>query len=164
VDIFSLGVIMYILLTSKFIFNAKDYNEILRKNKQCKVVFPAKLWDNLSEEAKDLCSKMLQKNPNNRITAEEALSHNWFKHFREEPMFQIAPSIDGENNIFNLNEKVTINDDLNTNAIEEDKEDSQHKDSVKLTDLMTSSPIMNKKKMLNNLKGINQEKEMKNTF
>jgi len=32
-DIFSLGVIMYILLTSKFVFNAKDYNEILRKNK-----------------------------------------------------------------------------------------------------------------------------------
>jgi len=33
VDIFSVGVIMYILLTSKFVFNAKDYNEILRKNK-----------------------------------------------------------------------------------------------------------------------------------
>lgn len=32
-DIFSLGVILYILLTSKFVFNAKDYNDILRKNK-----------------------------------------------------------------------------------------------------------------------------------
>jgi calcium/calmodulin-dependent protein kinase I len=59
VDIFSLGVIMYILLTSKFVFNAKDYNEILRRNKQCKVHFPKKLWDNLSEDAQNLCSLML---------------------------------------------------------------------------------------------------------
>ena len=42
---------MYILLTSKFVFNAKDYNEILRRNKQCKVYFPPKLWNNLSEDA-----------------------------------------------------------------------------------------------------------------
>jgi hypothetical protein len=54
-DIFSLGVILYILLTSKFVFNAKDYNDILRKNKQCKVIFPSKLWDGLSPEAKDIC-------------------------------------------------------------------------------------------------------------
>lgn len=42
---------MYILLTSKFVFNAKDYNEILRRNKQCKVYFPKKLWENLSTDA-----------------------------------------------------------------------------------------------------------------
>ena len=59
VDIFSLGVIMYILLTAKFVFNAKDYNDILKKNKQCKVAFPKRLWENLSEEAMDLCQKML---------------------------------------------------------------------------------------------------------
>jgi serine/threonine protein kinase len=78
VDIFSLGVIMYILLTSKFVFNAKDYNEILRRNKQCKVYYPKKLWENLSTESQDLCSKMLQKYPDNRISAKEALEHKWF--------------------------------------------------------------------------------------
>ena len=51
VDIFSLGVIMYILLTSKFVFNAVDYNEILRKNKHCRVQFPKKTWEHLSPEA-----------------------------------------------------------------------------------------------------------------
>jgi calcium-dependent protein kinase len=68
---------MYILLTSKFVFNAKDYNEILKKNKQCKVYFPKKLWENLSTEAQDLCQKMLQKYPENRISASEALEHPW---------------------------------------------------------------------------------------
>ena len=60
-DIFSVGVIMYILLTSKFVFNAKDYQEILRRNKICKVAFPVNLWKNLSTEAKDLCELMLKK-------------------------------------------------------------------------------------------------------
>jgi len=94
VDIFSLGVIMYILLTSKFVFNAKDYNEILRRNKQCHVYFPGKLWDKISPEAQDLCAKMLQKYPDNRISASEALEHVWFKKFAEEkdkePNFQIG--------------------------------------------------------------------------
>ncbi len=78
-DIFSLGVILYILLTSKFVFNAKDYNDILRKNKQCKVIFPSKLWDGLSPEAKDICQAMLQKSADNRISASDALEHPWFK-------------------------------------------------------------------------------------
>jgi len=60
VDIFSLGVIMYILLTSKFIFNAKDYNEILRRNKHCRVYFPQKLWENISDEAQELLEDALE--------------------------------------------------------------------------------------------------------
>ena len=83
VDIFSVGVIMYILLTSKFVFNAKDYNEILKKNRQCKVIFPRKLWENLSEEAQDLCQKMLQKSADQRISAKDALEHKWFKMLEE---------------------------------------------------------------------------------
>lgn len=36
-------------------------------------------WDNISKEAKDLISKMLKYDPKLRISAEEALAHNWFK-------------------------------------------------------------------------------------
>lgn len=82
-DIFSLGVIMYILLTSKFVFNARDYSDILRRNKQCKVYFPKKLWEKLSPEALNLCSLMLKKNADERISAKDALEHNWFKKFPE---------------------------------------------------------------------------------
>ena len=34
--------------------------------------------DTASEEARDLMMKMLQKNPNKRLTAEEVLDHKWF--------------------------------------------------------------------------------------
>ena len=93
---------MYILLTSKFVFNAKDYNEILRRNKQCHVYFPKKTWENLSPESQELCSMMLQKHPNNRISAEQALNHKWFKMHQEDPKMSISRNMSEEHkNIFN---------------------------------------------------------------
>lgn len=45
--------------------------------------FPKKLWDKLSPEALDLCSLMLKKSANERISAQKALEHEWFKKFPE---------------------------------------------------------------------------------
>jgi serine/threonine protein kinase len=39
-DIFSAGIILYILLTGKFVFSGRNYKEILVKNKDCAVPFP----------------------------------------------------------------------------------------------------------------------------
>ena len=35
--------------------------------------------DTVSEEARDLMQRMLQKNPNKRLTALESLDHKWFE-------------------------------------------------------------------------------------
>jgi len=40
VDIFSAGIILYILLTGKFVFSGKNYKEILAKNKESIVPYP----------------------------------------------------------------------------------------------------------------------------
>lgn len=37
----------------------------------------AKIWDNISDEAKDLVKKMLTQDQNDRLTAREALQHPW---------------------------------------------------------------------------------------
>ena len=37
----------------------------------------AKIWDNISDEAKDLVKKMLAHDQNDRLTAHEALQHPW---------------------------------------------------------------------------------------
>ena len=168
VDIFSLGVIMYILLTSKFVFNAKDYNEILRKNKQCKVYFPKRLWENLSEEAQDLCKKMLDKNPTSRLDAQQALNHKWFKMYNDEP--NLMPQTKnqgtiGEKNMFNQKQReaqmmTTHQDDLDFNAVDENENGINPSNMIKVTDLMTSSPIMNKKKMMHNVQGMSTENDM----
>ena len=51
VDIFSAGIILYILLTGKFVFNGKTYEEILLKNKECKISFPQCYWNKISPDA-----------------------------------------------------------------------------------------------------------------
>lgn len=42
-----------------------------------------KLLPNVSEEAKDLINKMLIYNPDNRISASQALKHPWFREIKE---------------------------------------------------------------------------------
>ncbi len=43
-DIFSAGIILYILLTGKFVFSGKNYKEILIKNRECIVPYPPQYW------------------------------------------------------------------------------------------------------------------------
>ena len=53
-DIFSAGVILYVLLTGRPVFRGFNINEILLKNKRCEVEYPPKYWDKISDKAKDL--------------------------------------------------------------------------------------------------------------
>ncbi|CAD8083923.1 unnamed protein product [Paramecium primaurelia] len=75
VDIFSLGTIFYKLLCKKSLFNGNTSEEILENNKKF-------LWNNhlknCSDETIDLIKQMLQKDPNKRISAYQALQHPFF--------------------------------------------------------------------------------------
>lgn len=41
--------------------------------------FPSPEWDSVTEEAKDLITKLLEKDYRKRITAEQALQHSWIR-------------------------------------------------------------------------------------
>lgn len=77
-DLFSLGVVMYYLIKGELPFY-NDTQEILVKN----IVegnYPmeeTEFFLNVSPEAKDLISKLLDVNPKTRITVAEALRHPW---------------------------------------------------------------------------------------
>ena len=53
-DIFSAGVILYVLLSGRTAFRGYNLNEILLKNRKGVVDYPAKYWDKISAKAKDL--------------------------------------------------------------------------------------------------------------
>jgi serine/threonine protein kinase len=78
VDIFSAGIILYILLTGCSPFYGKSYNEILMKNKKCKISFDfTEFKAKPSPPATDLLKKMLEKDHTERISAADALTHEW---------------------------------------------------------------------------------------
>mmetsp|Transcript_21558 Transcript_21558/g.53149 ORF Transcript_21558/g.53149 Transcript_21558/m.53149 type:complete len:170 (-) Transcript_21558:452-961(-) len=77
VDLWSCGVVLYVLLSGRFPFFGDDtsqYRDMVRKG----VKFPKQYWSTVSVEAKDLITRLLDANPNRRPTAEQALSHKWF--------------------------------------------------------------------------------------
>lgn len=78
-DIWSSGVILYIILTGDPPFNGSNDNEIYRKIQQKKYSFPSPQWDKISDDAKDLIKHMLA-DPKDRYTAEQVLNHTWVKN------------------------------------------------------------------------------------
>ena len=77
-DLWSVGIIMYILLCGKPPFNGKEKEDILNAISIGKYDTSSKKFQKLSNNAKDLINKLLIYNPSERITAKDTLSHPWF--------------------------------------------------------------------------------------
>lgn len=79
VDIWSLGVIVYVLLCAFRPFESDDPVELYQLVTQGDLEFPSPEWDEMSELSRDFISKMLQREPSKRMKIDEALEHPWIK-------------------------------------------------------------------------------------
>jgi calcium-dependent protein kinase len=77
-DIFSAGVIFHHLLLGCSVFEGKKYNEILAQNRACDFDFTRDPYTKLPPAAFELLTRMLEKDPARRISAETALVHPYF--------------------------------------------------------------------------------------
>ena len=82
-DIWSIGVIFYVLLCGYPPFNGDKDIEIMQNVQRGQFFFPEEEWDVISPEAKDLIRKMLTYDPAKRISAKDILLHPWFSHYEE---------------------------------------------------------------------------------
>nr|ADB19851.1 calcium-dependent protein kinase CDPK12 [Nicotiana tabacum] len=78
-DIWSAGVIIYILLTGVPPFWGESEQEIFDEVLRADIDFVSDPWPNISEDAKDLVRRMLVRDPRERLTAHEVLCHPWVK-------------------------------------------------------------------------------------
>jgi len=99
VDIWSIGVISYILLCGFPPFYGDSQKQLFDSISNCKYDFPDPEWTHISKLAKDFIAKIFVANPEERLTAAECLSHEWISTYTEaapsgtptlQPSFSIA--------------------------------------------------------------------------
>ncbi|CAN1199192.1 Calcium-dependent protein kinase 21 [Linum perenne] len=79
IDIWSAGVILYILLSGVPPFWAENEKGIFDAVLQGEIDFESDPWPTISDSAKDLIRKMLTQDPKKRLTSAQVLEHPWIK-------------------------------------------------------------------------------------
>lgn len=79
VDMWSVGVIIYILLSGYPPFYADSAPALFKKIMDVKYDFDDSVWDDISDSAKDLIRNLLVKDPSKRFTASHCLEHAWVR-------------------------------------------------------------------------------------
>lgn len=77
-DMWSIGVLLYVMLSKTMPFRAKEVDQLLKQVVKGKFAFkPEDRWRNVSPSAKDLISKLLVVDATKRLTVQQVREHPW---------------------------------------------------------------------------------------
>ncbi|XP_060015718.1 serine/threonine-protein kinase 33 isoform X3 [Lagenorhynchus albirostris] len=76
-DIWSIGVIMYILLCGEAPFMASSEEKLFELIRKGELHFKGSVWDSISDSAKSVLKQLMKVDPAHRITAKELLDNQW---------------------------------------------------------------------------------------
>ncbi|XP_051835349.1 myosin light chain kinase 2, skeletal/cardiac muscle isoform X1 [Antechinus flavipes] len=82
-DMWSMGVITYMLLSGLSPFLGDDDTETLNNVLAANWYFDEETFETISEEAKDFVSKLIIKTPGERMSAAQCLAHPWLNNLAE---------------------------------------------------------------------------------
>lgn len=101
-DLWSIGVIAYMLLSDSSPFYETSTKKIIKKVQAGEYTFYADAWENISSEAKNFVSSLIKVDPDERLTAKQAQEHAWLHQDlhvaknkpKEETMVQIYQKLE----------------------------------------------------------------------
>ena len=93
IDIWSAGVILYILLCGVPPFWAETEQGVAQAIVRSVIDFKRDPWPKVSDNAKDLVKKMLNPDPKKRLTAQQVLDHPWLQNAKKAPNVSLGEDV-----------------------------------------------------------------------
>jgi len=107
-DNWSMGVVMFIMLSGKPPFGGRSNKEIIDNVLRGQYSFSSPVWQSISDEAKDLINKLLDRQADMRLTAQEAYEHPWIQLQRQKEFGDVEISKDVFSNMQNYMDSVAL--------------------------------------------------------
>lgn len=101
-DIWSLGVITYILLCGFPPFYDENQNRLFKKIRNADYSFPSPFWDKVSDGAKKFVASMINVDPEDRATAQSVLEDPWITNTEKK---EVVPLVGFRENLASYNAK-----------------------------------------------------------
>jgi len=102
-DVWSIGVIMYVLLCGYAPFSGSNPTAVLSKVKKGRVAYPGGEWQHISKEAKNIVESCLQLEPKMRPTVAELLESEWLNGNAPK---KVLDGVHGNLKVFNARRKL----------------------------------------------------------
>ncbi|KAL6957655.1 Calcium-dependent protein kinase 14 [Sarracenia purpurea var. burkii] len=109
IDVWSAGVILYILLSGVPPFWAEIEKGVAEAIIRSVIDFKRDPWPKVSYTTKDLVKKMLNRHPKQRLTAPQVLAHPWLQNAKKAPNVSLGESVRARLKQFSVMNKLKKN-------------------------------------------------------